>query len=248
MEQKKKIIGLYRKRDVVSTFDKERRKYLFQRVKHETEANFLKDSIEKIKEKEIRVLDVACGTGRMLPEVFDSKKNIEYYGLDSSIEMTKELKKKAKAMKKRAHITIGDAAKMPFKDGTFDLSYSFHLLWHIEEEEQKKVLKEMIRVTKPGGFIVFDILNKDFIWEKTKGLFGRKKEAGLYKINIKEARRFIRGAGISKLKKLSDAPIKNNLGYRIFNLINKADSLVPQQFYHMIYIMAEKEDVRKKNR
>jgi len=68
--QKQKIIETYRKKDNVEIFDEERSKYLFQKHKHKVEADFLKKALREIKKDKRRVLDVGCGTGRMLAEVF----------------------------------------------------------------------------------------------------------------------------------------------------------------------------------
>jgi len=47
---------------------------------------------------------------------------------------------------------VCDAAKpLPFKDSTFDLIYASHVLEHISWYETEKVLKEWVRILKPGG-------------------------------------------------------------------------------------------------
>ncbi|MDD3151247.1 MAG: class I SAM-dependent methyltransferase, partial [Candidatus Gastranaerophilales bacterium] len=87
--QKKKIIETYQEKNVVSTFDEEREEFEYQRYKHEIESKFLTNAISEISSKEkIKVLDVACGTGRMLPIVFSQNWDMEYTGLDTSKEMT----------------------------------------------------------------------------------------------------------------------------------------------------------------
>jgi ubiquinone/menaquinone biosynthesis C-methylase UbiE len=49
----------------------------------------------------------------------------------------------------------GDAAKMPFGDSEFSGAVSFTMLHHVPSEElQNKVLEEVFRVLKPGGFFV----------------------------------------------------------------------------------------------
>lgn len=238
-KSKEETIYTYKNKKLVKSFDSERRKYLFQRHKHKTEADFLKKAIMEIGKNKIKILDVACGTGRMMPEVFSTGKDIEYYGLDTSKEMLGELKKRAKYIKgKKIFVKTGDATKIPFKKNSFDIVYSFHLLWHIEKKEQEKVIKEMLRVTKPKGFIIFDVLNKNFLWEKIKRFLGKRTE-GLYKINMKEAGKIL-GKKEIKTKKLSDAPIKNDFFYSIFNIVNKAEFLLPQSLYHMIYVRVKK--------
>jgi len=236
--QKQKTIETYQKKAVVDSFDKGRNKYAFQKYKHKTEADFLKNTLKSIKKDKIKILDVGCGTGRMLPEIFSIGKEIEYFGLDTSKEMVKHLKEKAKKLSlgKEVKVKIGDASKLPFNNGTFDVVFTYHLLWHIPKENQREVIKEMERVTKKGGFIVFDVLNKDFIWEKIKIILSKKKEEGLYKIRINEAKKMINNSRNIKIGKLNDAPIKKDFFYNVFNLINKTSTIFPQRFYHMLYL------------
>jgi ubiquinone/menaquinone biosynthesis C-methylase UbiE len=49
----------------------------------------------------------------------------------------------------------GDATKMPFGDAEFSGAVSFTMLHHVPSRElQNKVLAEVLRVLKPGGFFV----------------------------------------------------------------------------------------------
>jgi len=49
---------------------------------------------------------------------------------------------------------VYDAAKpLPFKDNTFDLIYASHVLEHIPWYKVKEVLKEWVRILKPGGVL-----------------------------------------------------------------------------------------------
>lgn len=54
---------------------------------------------------------------------------------------------------------VGDARKPPFKDGTFDLVYSSHVLEHIEWSEVEPTVKQWARIVKPGGFLEVHALN-----------------------------------------------------------------------------------------
>jgi len=237
MNQKQNIIKIYQEKDIIDIFDKERNKYLFQKDKHKIESNFLKKAINSLKKNKIKVLDVACGTGRMLQETFSIKKDIEYYGIDTSKEIIKHLKEKAKKLgvEKNIKIKIGDAEKMPFKDESFDIVYSFHLLWHLEKEGQEKIIKEMLRVCKKEGLVVFDILNKHFIWERIKHLFGKRKTEGIYKLSLNEIKRIVDKKNL-KIDKLSDFPVKNPKLYFILNSVNIFKKILPNSFFHMNYI------------
>lgn len=241
MTEKSEIIQTYQKKEVVSTFDKERDLFAYQREKHKIEANLLIDSLKKLKQKEIKVLDVACGTGRMLPVIFSQDKEIDYTGLDTSDEMTSILLKKAKnlGVEKKMKLKIGDATKIPFKDESFDLVFSYHLLWHLPKEEQEKIIKEMIRVTKREGVVIFDILNENFIWEKIKKILGLKDTEGIHKLKLSEIRRII-GKQEYALERVNDAPIKNNFLYSLFSIINKTRKILPTNLFHMVYFQIKK--------
>jgi ubiquinone/menaquinone biosynthesis C-methylase UbiE len=97
------------------------------------------------------VLDVACGPGIVACELAKSVSHVT--GIDTTpamIEQAKQLQNE----KKLNNLTwkLGDILKMPFDDSSFSLvvtRYSFHHLL-----EPKKVLDEMIRVSKSDGRIV----------------------------------------------------------------------------------------------
>ena len=241
MNQKQNIIKTYQEKDIINAFDKGRNKYLFQRDKHKIESNFLKKAMNSFEKDKIKVLDVACGTGRMLQEIFSIKKDIEYYGIDTSKEMIKHLKEKAKELgiEKNIKIKIGDAEKMSFKDESFDIVYSFHLLWHLEKEEQEKIIKEMLRVCK--GIIIFDMLNKNFVWTKIRKFF-RKETKEIYKLSIKDIKSIIKLDNF-KIEKLNDFPVKSNFIYGFLNIFNIFRKPIPTSFFHIIYFKIKKKNV-----
>jgi ubiquinone/menaquinone biosynthesis C-methylase UbiE len=242
MPQKQKMIDLYKKEKVTKGFDYHRSKHEYQRYKHKIESDFFKKAISEVPSRNIKILDVACGTGRMLPEIFKTKKKIKYVGLDSSKEMFNELKKKEafKKNKKDISLVLADATKMPFKDNSFDIVCTYHLLWHLPENDQETVINEMLRVTKKGGIIILDILNKDFLWEKTKKYFGKKKAVGLYKQTPSAVKKVLGKVENIEIEKLSDAIIENSNLYRLFNIVNIARRVLPSSFFHMIYFKIKK--------
>ena len=135
MAQKEKIIEIYKEQEIVKSFDQERREFAYQRYKHKLESDFLKKNISSHQANKLKILDVACGTGRMLPEVFKTKKEVEYTGLDTSKEMMTHLKNQAKKLGRNVDVVVSDASKMPFQDNTFDIVYTYHLLWHIPQKD-----------------------------------------------------------------------------------------------------------------
>lgn len=240
MTHKKDIEILYQEKNVANIFDTDRKKHLFQRYKHKLESNFLKKTLNSFnKKKKIKVLDVACGTGRMLPEIISSGNDVDYYGLDSSKVMTSHLKEKAKKVNFPVNIKIGDAAQLPYKDNSFNVCYTYHLTWHLPEELQIKMILEMLRVTKRGGYVVFDVLNSNFVWEKYKHLFGKKKTSGIHKVDIKQIKNLLKDRSYV-LEKLSDFPVKNSFLYSILNIANLSRKLLPENMFHMIYFRVRK--------
>ena len=222
-DQKEHIIKEYEKKEVVDTFDSQRSKYAYQRFKHNKESQVLKDAIRCCKEKKLRVLDVAVGTGRMIPTVLSSNKQIEYVGLDSSKTMLNSIKRRS-----NVKLIKGDATKLPFKDNTFDVVFTFHLLWHLPKDVQVKIVNEMKRVCKKDGFIVLDIINNDFI-------FGKNTD-GIYKWN--NVSRFKTSDTV--MYKLNDFPVKNSFVYGILNIINCMENFLPVNLFHMVYLIIRK--------
>ena len=52
-------------------------------------------------------------------------------------------------------VVEGDATDMPFRDSEFSATVSFTMLHHVPSPaQQNKVLREVLRVLKPGGFFV----------------------------------------------------------------------------------------------
>jgi ubiquinone/menaquinone biosynthesis C-methylase UbiE len=57
---------------------------------------------------------------------------------------------------------VADAARLPFEDGCFDVAYARLLLTHLPEPLD--ALREMARVTCPGGLVVVEDLDWDGVF------------------------------------------------------------------------------------
>ena len=98
-----------------------------------------------------KVLDVCCGTGDIAWQVAGRRRDLAVTGIDFSPAMLKVAVKKIRPGQKNLRFLRGDAMNLPFKDETFDAAtISFGLR---NTADFKQVLKEMLRVVKPGGTI-----------------------------------------------------------------------------------------------
>ncbi len=97
-----------------------------------------------------KILDVATGTGKQAFAF--AKKGYDVTGIDLSEEMLKVASKKNKY--KNVKFEVADATNMPFENNKFDVSCVSFALHDMPLTIREKVLKEMVRVTKPKGMIV----------------------------------------------------------------------------------------------
>ena len=99
-----------------------------------------------------RVLDVATGTGNTALKARAFGANVT--GFDLAPELLQVAAKKAEGLGYGdVRWDEGDAAKLPYADGEFDVVVS--TCGHMFAPDQEQVGKEMVRVTRPGGRIVF---------------------------------------------------------------------------------------------
>jgi ubiquinone/menaquinone biosynthesis C-methylase UbiE len=111
------------------------------------------------------VLEVGAGTGLIMQGL----KGIasKQVGLDISSGMLKT------AADRGFEVVQGSATELPFENDRFDLVYSFKVLAHVPEIE--KALEEMVRVLKPGGYLVPEFYNSNSLRHLAKRLGGPGK-------------------------------------------------------------------------
>jgi len=97
-----------------------------------------------------KALEVGVGSGHLLSRLEEARLAI---GLDVSHQMLLIARRRGQAC-----IRANAAAPLPFPDETFDLVYSFKVLSHVPYIES--VIRELVRVTKPGGHLVLEFYNR----------------------------------------------------------------------------------------
>ncbi len=157
-----------------------------------------------------RVLEVGCGTGLLLREVATDAKDA--VGLDLSQGML------GLAASRGLRVLQGSATALPFEDHTFDLVYSFKVLAHVPDLEG--ALREMARVTRPGGRLVLEFYNRDSL----RHVIRRVRPAGTVGHQTTEDDVYTRFHGLDELRSLlpPELMIERTHGLRVVTLVPQA--------------------------
>jgi ubiquinone/menaquinone biosynthesis C-methylase UbiE len=95
----------------------------------------------------LEALDAGCGTGFLSFEL--AARGHRVTGIDFAPAMLAEARRKAAERGVSIRFEEGDAEKLPFASGSFDLVISRHVLWTLPHPEG--AVQEWIRVLRPGG-------------------------------------------------------------------------------------------------
>lgn len=104
---------------------------------------------------DLRLLDVGCGTGRMLHQLAIAHPRLRYYGLDLSPYYLQHARSLLGSVE-HLSLVADNAEAMPFRDGFFDVVTSVHLFHELPFEARRNVYREMWRVLRPGGLAVIE--------------------------------------------------------------------------------------------
>jgi SAM-dependent methyltransferase len=97
------------------------------------------------------VLDVACGPGLLACDFAAHARHV------TGVDLTPAMIEQARALQRAKGLTnlawrVGDVTSLPFADGTFAVAFTRYSFHHILDPGA--VLREMARVTAPGGRVV----------------------------------------------------------------------------------------------
>lgn len=109
--------------------------------------------LERRSQRELRALDVGCGTGRLLAFLHHAWPGMRLTGIDLSQPYLAEARRLV-GRTARVKLIEGAAEALPFEDASLDLVVSSFLLHELPGKVRSQALAEMARVLKPHGLMV----------------------------------------------------------------------------------------------
>ncbi len=105
-------------------------------------------------QRQLRLLDVACGSGRFLGQLAQAFPAMPMTGADLSQAYLDEA---ARFLDRRRNISFqqANAEALPFAEGSLDIVTCVYLYHELPNEVRRRVTSEIARVLKPGGLFVF---------------------------------------------------------------------------------------------
>jgi SAM-dependent methyltransferase len=101
-----------------------------------------------------KILDAGCGSGRNMVELAAAG---DVYGVDISPYSVEQARSRG-----LQHVEVGSLTELPVADDEFDLVTSLDVIEHIEDD--LAVLRELLRVTRPGGALLVTVPAYPALW------------------------------------------------------------------------------------
>lgn len=105
-------------------------------------------------QRELALLDVACGTGRLLRDIRRQYPRMALSGVDLSQAYLDEARAHLGALR-AVDFRHANAEALPFPDASLDIVTCVFLFHELPPEVRRTVAGEIARVLKPGGLFVF---------------------------------------------------------------------------------------------
>jgi len=149
------------------------------------------------------VMEIGAGSGRDLLEL--ARQGARGIVLDYSPESLQLVKDQAKAQGIRVMFVQADATRMPFRDGSIDVSFHQGLLEHFRDP--MPLLKENARITRPGGRVLVDVPQTWHLYTLMKNsliLVNRWFAGWETQFTVGELERLVRESGLDVVRSYGD--------------------------------------------
>jgi ubiquinone/menaquinone biosynthesis C-methylase UbiE len=104
---------------------------------------------------QVRLLDVACGTGRTLHQLAIAHPTMRFHGVDLSPYYVRAARARLRDVAE-CSLVVENAEHLPYVDEHFDVCTSVYLFHELPKNARRNVVREMFRVLKPGGLVVLE--------------------------------------------------------------------------------------------
>jgi ubiquinone/menaquinone biosynthesis C-methylase UbiE len=105
--------------------------------------------------RHMRLLDVACGTGRTLHQLGRAHPALRLHGVDLSPAYVRRARKRLEDLPE-VTLAVENAEALPYADATFDIATSVYLFHELPRNARRNVVRELFRVVRPGGLVVLE--------------------------------------------------------------------------------------------
>lgn len=109
-----------------------------------------------------RILDLGCGTGQCIESLFGRYRKARVVALDIAQPMLRYAGCRGRWLR-RPQTVCADAERLPFSDNSFDLVFSNLMLQWCTDLDA--AFKELRRVLRPGGLLLFSSFGPDTLKE-----------------------------------------------------------------------------------
>jgi len=178
----KEFTKYYQSKKVTGTYDKQREGGKYRLDKRKKELKFFLDLLDK-KDGE-KVLELGCSSGFLT----------QYLGEVTAIDTSEGMLEIAHSKNPKSTCVPGDMFDMPFKAHTFDKVVTMRVWNHLDEKDLRNALREVKRVLKEKGVLVFDAEDDSFlrrvvakIYQAVTGITGFK----IYQYSLKELKKIL---------------------------------------------------------
>ncbi len=146
-----KFIEYYKQKKVTGTYDAQREGTSYRRRKRKIELQYFLELIDK-KENE-KVLELGCSSGFLT----------EHLGKVTAIDTSEDMLTITRKKNPLAECIHADMFELPFKNNSFDKVVTMRVWNHLDRNDLIKAIKEVKRVLKNKGYLIFDAEDKSWL-------------------------------------------------------------------------------------